>query len=757
MTETTFRAASWRAMAACMLTALLASCGGGGSASSDCTNIDPTRNPNLPGCPAVTPTPTPGTPGTPAITMMPLTLTLSDQSGAATTTVSAATPGVLQTVVRDSTGALLANATVSFTSTDDTMQFVPASGSALTDSAGVARVTVQAGSQAGAFTANAIAVKGTLAATGSLGYSASFPTLSLSAMTISPSPLSAGGTASVSVTVQSGAAAFAPVQMVSFSSPCSLAGKATLSSPVATVAGVATTSYIDKGCGASDTITASTALGGATTSQTGTVQVMTAAAGQIAFVSATPQNIALLGTGGPGRQESSTVVFKVMSASGGPISGVVVDFTLFGVPVQTGTGGIVISPASASTGADGTVSTTISAGTVNTPVRVLATVRGLVPVVTSVSDQLVVSTGIPDQDGMSLSTEIYNVEGAEYDGCASGVGSQVRVSLSDHFRNPVPDGTAVSFTTEGAVIAASCRTGLIMKIMNGVETWEKGEPGVCSVSFCSASPRALDGRLTVLAYVLGEESYIEDPNLPFSINRYDPSESFMDLCEPIRDSGAIMNGDANTTIKDSRSSACRLPVLGEEYIDTNGDGQYNIRGDGLYNGVLNMDPLTGRTSANNRSPTVHVRRSLVQVLSTSKAAITTSSTDPVQLAVCSTSTPFINTPVPFTLAIRDLNPTIFPGNTLAGNILPAGTEITISVSNGTIAGGEASYIVANTNDSSQANWTRTVLIRSDALQIESAATPGTYLCNDIAKSGTLNVRVVTPMGVVTTRSFGVND
>ena len=112
MTETTFRAVSSRAIAACMLSALLASCGGGGSASSDCTNIDPTRNPNLPGCPAVTPTPTPGTPGTPAITMMPLTLTLSDQNGAATTTVSAATPGVLQTVVRDSTGALLANATV---------------------------------------------------------------------------------------------------------------------------------------------------------------------------------------------------------------------------------------------------------------------------------------------------------------------------------------------------------------------------------------------------------------------------------------------------------------------------------------------------------------------------------------------------------------------------------------------------------------------------------------------------------------------
>lgn len=755
MTETNFCAASCRAIAACLLTALLASCGGGGSASGDCTSVDPTRNANLPGCPVVAPTP--GTPGTttPAVTMMPLALTLSDQNGAATTTVSAAMPGVLQTVVRDSTGALLANATVSFTSTDATMQFVPASGSALTDSAGVARITLQAGSQAGAFTANAIAVKGTLAASGSLGYSASFPTLSLSAMTISPSPLSAGGTASVSVTVQNGTAAFTPVQMVSFSSPCSLAGKATLSSPVATVGGVATTSYIDKGCGGSDTITASTALGGATTSQTGTLQVVSAAAGQIAFVSATPQNIALLGTGGPGRQESSTVVFKVMSASGAPISGIVVDFTLFGVPVQTGTGGIVISPTSASTGADGTVSTTISAGTVNTPVRILATVRGSSPSITSLSDQLVVSTGIPDQNGMSLSTEIFNVEGANHDGCISGIGSVVRVSLSDHFRNPVPDGTAVSFTAEGAVIGASCRTGLVMKIMNGVETWEKGVPGVCTVNFCSAAPRVADGRITILAYALGEESYVEDPTLPFSINRYDLGESFDDLCEPFRDNAAIM--DADSTVKDSQLSACRQPTLGEEYIDTNGDGLYNTRGDAVYNGVLNMDPLTGRTSANNRSPTVHVRKSLVQVLSTSTAAITTSNTVPIQLAVCNTSTPFINTAVPFTLAIRDLNPTIFPGNTLAGNILPAGTEITISASNGEIVSGEASYTVPNTNDSSQANWIHTVLIHSDATQVESAAAPGTYVCNDRAKSGALNVKVVTPLGVITTSSFNVND
>ena len=85
----------------------------------------------------------------------------------------------------------------------------------------------------------------------------------------------------------------------------------------------------------------------------------------------------------------------------------------------------------------------------NTPVRVTATIRGTSPAVTSTSDQLVISTGIPDQNSFSLSTSIFNVEGANFDGCPSNIGSTVSVCLGDHFNNPVPDGTAVSFTAEG--------------------------------------------------------------------------------------------------------------------------------------------------------------------------------------------------------------------------------------------------------------------------------------------------------------------
>ncbi len=473
-------------------------------------------------------------------------------------------------------------------------------------------------------------------------------------------------------------------------------------------------------------------------------------ASQVAFVSALPQNLALIGTGGPGRQETSTLTFKLLSSTGVPVPGVTVDFTLFGLPAGAATGGITLTPPNAVSGADGTVVTVVAAGSVNTPVRVLATARGYVPVVSAVSDELVVSTGIPDQNGMSLSTEIFNVEGASHDGCDAPVGTSVRVSLSDHFRNPVPDGTAVSFTAEGGVIGASCRTGLVSSITNGVETFVKGLPGVCSVKLCPASPRSTDGRITIMAYALGEESYEENSALPFSINRYDAGERFDDLCEPFRDDAAVLF--PNSTLKDSRVSACRAPASNEMYIDTNGDGRFNAIGDNAYNGVLNMDPATGKTLANNRSPTVHVRRSLVQVFSSSTAAIT--GADPAQLDRCVDGVLFANVPVTLTFAVRDTNPTIFPGNTLSGNILPAGTEITFATGNGKIISGER-YTVPNTNDTSEGNWLYSVTVRSDATQGLAA---GGYLCSDsTGRAGLLNVRVVTPKGIITSRNFNVFD
>ena len=691
-----------------------------------------------------------------------LKLVLVDAAGAALTQVSPDHAGTVQAMVKDGLGAAVPNVAVNFTTSDKSGVFVPASGSALTDANGLARVGLPAGSQAGAFTLTAGATVSGAVTSARVDYAVVFPTLTLSALRLTPSNLSAGGTGSLAVTVLSGSSPFVPAQSVSFTSPCAAAGKALISSPVITVNGVASTSYTDKGCGATDTITATTRLGDASFSRAGDVTVLSAIAGQIAFVSALPQNIAVRGTGGPGRQETSTVTFKVLDKNGNPVAGVSVDFFVFSnTGTAAGTGGLSLSPTTASSGADGSVSTVVAAGIVNTPVRISASLSATHPAVTSISDQLVVSTGIADQNSFSLSTKTFNVEGMNYDGCPSPVGSMVRASLADHFNNPVPDGTAVSFTAEGGAIDASCLTGLVStQLTNGTVVTQKGIAGECSVRFCPASPRPVDGRVTILAYALGEESFADDPSIPNSINRFDPGESFQDLCEPFRSDKAIRDSEANPTVMDAKNGrSCPSPAVGEPYIDTNGDGLHNRTGDGKYNGVLNMDPATQQTVINGRTPTVHVRASLVQVLSTSGAAITLLSVLPIQLDHCVDGTPFVNGAKTIGMAVRDVNPTIFPGNTLAGNILPAGTSIAITASNGRLLS-DANFIVPNTNEPSSAAWTYFVSLQSDAVQSGPAAVPGSnqnYLCTNPVTSGLLTVKVTTPLGLVTTQAFSVTD
>ncbi len=279
----------------------LAGCGGGGSACV--SGIDGL-------CAELKPANAATTVATTAAEKSSLTLTLIDASGATTTSVSPDKAGSLRALLKDAKGVAVSGVAVTFSTSDKTGAFVPASGTALSDGSGMAQVVLPSGTQAGAFTVTANASVGGSAATGSISYVVAFPTLTFSALTLTPSSLSAGGTASLGVTVLSGTNPFTPAQSVTFTSPCTVASKAAISSPVVTVNGVANTSYTDKGCGGVDPITASTTLGGATFIQSGAITVLPATGGQIAFASALPQNFALKGTGGlaarsPRRSRSS--------------------------------------------------------------------------------------------------------------------------------------------------------------------------------------------------------------------------------------------------------------------------------------------------------------------------------------------------------------------------------------------------------------------------------------------------------------------
>ncbi|NTV12432.1 MAG: hypothetical protein HGA96_00620 [Desulfobulbaceae bacterium] len=304
----------------------------------------------------------------------------------------------------------------------------------------------------------------------------------------------------------------------------------------------------------------------------------TSDSGAIRSISSTPTTITLRGTGGEGLTDTSHVIFKVVDQNASPISGKTVNFTL-----STTLGGTTLFPTSAISNTLGEVAVDVHAGTIGTPVRVIAsTVTNTGVTLTVASSQLVISTGLPDQDSFSLSNDTYNLEGWNYDG----VSANLTVRMADHFNNPVPDGTAVYFTTEGGAITPSCNT----------------LGGVCSVTLSSQSPRPIDGRVTILAYAIGEESFKDlDGD---GLADLSPNETVADLPEAWRDDNYNGYRDADETP-----------------IDFNNNGIYDLA-DGKFNTNLcneSVDPLdpTRVSSAGSCSTqkTVHVRKNLQVVFS----------------------------------------------------------------------------------------------------------------------------------------------
>jgi hypothetical protein len=645
-----------------------------------------------------------------------ITFALTDAAGATVTSISTGAPATAKATLKDAAGAAVANTVVTF-STDATLAAItPTAGTALTNAAGVASVALNPASltAAGAATLSATAQVGTppAAVTGSIGFSvgASAITVSAPVFGVGAAPLSAFGTTSITVTVASGGVAVTTPQNVTFSSPCASSGKAVLSTGVATVAGVATGSYRDNGCAGTDAVSASTA--GITSVSTNLV-ITPPTVGSLQFVSATPASISLKGTGGV---ETSQVVFKVVDSGGNPISGKTVTFGL-----STTVGGITLTPtpSTATSDANGLVVTNVNSGTVSTPVRVTATTAGATAgtTLTSQSSALTVTTGIPAQDSFSLSATKLNPEFRDFDGNTT----VLTARLADHFRNPVPDGTVVNFTAEGGSIVASCQTS----------------GGACSSTMTSQQPRPANGRATVLAYAVGEESFIDlngngvadlVPNEMVDING-----KSTDMPEAFRD-------DNENGIHDA----------GETFIDFNGDGIYST-GDGKYSGVLcdNVTAPPAGSSAGTCAATksVHVRGSIVIVFSGSNASISQISASPINLGGCTLAPAARNGVTAVDLRIVDV----------AGNPMPVGTTVVATTSDGTMVG-TTTFTQSNTNVTLAAGVkTHTVSIKDDSVTVTDPATGVATSCTDATTSGFLTITVTTPGGIVSTQQFPVSN
>ncbi|ABO24092.1 Ig-like domain-containing protein [Shewanella loihica] len=513
---------------------------------------------------------------------------------------------------------------------------------------------------------------------------------------VSPAVVSAGGTASISVTLQDDAGnLFSEPVEVKFSSVCAnkTPAEAEISSPVVAVNGVATTTYLAKGCVGDDAINVNAVVGSKSLSAKATLNVLSASVGSIKFVEAIPELIRLKGTGGA---ESSTVKFQVMDKNGNPVSNQRVNFSL-----NSDTGDIVLDPTTATTNSQGIAQTVVNSGTVATSVRVTAVVDGSSPEISSQSNLLVISTGLPDQDSFSLSADILNPEGWDYDG----VEVNITARLADAFNNPVPDGTAVSFTTEGGVIDSSCTT----------------QDGVCSVKWKSQNPRPTGktlfelgqeptlgadigqpygGRVTILARAIGEESFPDlNGNGRFDLvefedfktkqdvsgNPYDLDEAFVDhnedgLYNPKFDGEA--GGDAET------------------FVDFNNNKEFDVA-DGLYNGSLCALDETGAPHAGCSSvkKSLDVRASLVLVMSGSTAVAST----PIIVDSCTEDASLTDDPckgLNGNQTIDILGKSTGGVSIIVGDLhnqpLPQGTVITFTPSAGSLAS-KGSYTVTSTN------------------------------------------------------------
>ncbi len=527
-----------RYVLALVLAAGLAACGGGGG------------NPG---------TPSGKTPDTTVVNTDPrLTAGLVDTAGVATTSISASGYTVLNVKLTDPSGSPISNQLIDV-SGDSTKVIFPEGGTGLTSSAGIATVKVAraslTASGAGSLTVAYSYKVGSLTTypNGSapptadkvistfVGYQLSAANISLTNMDVGSSTLVAYGTRQVSVQANiNGVAVSATPVQISFTANCGQISPATAST---NSAGIAVVSYTATdaagatqstlGCsGKSVEISAST-IGAAVVSKS--LSISAAPATNLSFVAVTPAMIFLDNSGGT---TQAIAKFKLVNARGEALLGQDVLLTLKNqvagiVKASLGTVGNTAG-VTVTTDANGNVSVPIFSGTVPTSVVVNAALVSNSLVQTD-SAILTIASGRAAQDRVSLSIKELAIEGLNVDG----VTTDVTLSLADRQGNPVPDGTAVNFVTEGGVmIPPVCYTGGTKDLTTGVFS----NPGnsQCSVKIRSQAPRPVGGRVSILAYAAGEEDFV-DRNFN---NVFDAGDTFTDLGNAYRDDNENLTFDA---------------------------------------------------------------------------------------------------------------------------------------------------------------------------------------------------------------------
>jgi adhesin/invasin len=440
-----------------------------------------------------------------------------------------------------------------------------------------------------------------------------------------------------------------------------------------------------------------------------TLTIAAGSAGVIEISKIEPKVIGIIGSG---VAQIATIEFLVKDNLGNPVvDGTEVNFslgnTILGggetITTQDKTGETAIGTTN-----NGLVKVMLKSGRVAGNIDVIATVNETI----STAAKVTIVGSDPEAKHLSLAAEFFNVAG----GVTFGLLDQITAYVGDRFGNIVPDGTAITFMSEGGTIGSSIGGGAFttttqlgqataqlqtagptVPLLGGVPTL-RHDGYQCSGNYSrtGSSPDVPlcgnPGLVTIVAFTTGTESFT-DVN---GNGQYDVNEPYEDLSEP------YIDGNDNNQFD-----------VGELYIDVNGDHQFN-QGNNQFDGP-------GGQSSNTT-----IWQSIKILFSASTAPFQVEPTDF-----------YIPNGSGQSFSIKNIGD-------IYGNPLVAGSRLRVTTNNG-ILGGETDFIFEDTTER-EIDFIQFTLASQPAQQITSVVDgkETTSLTYPPTSSATITISIESP-------------
>ncbi|OTG89373.1 hypothetical protein B9T34_11910 [Acinetobacter sp. ANC 3813] len=469
-------------LSAVSIAVLLASCGGGGSdgyynQQQSGSNSGPSTNPNT---------------GEAVKSLNASAIQLKDLNGNSIAVITA--EGVTATVkVTDQSGNGVSGALVTFSSSGGVV-FGSSNGAVVTNANGEAiiSVTPQDASSTGAYKISATAeYDGNTANAKDATFTLQSLNVTLSNLAAAVTSLASGASTNITLKTLNDSSTAQNNVTVNFTASC---GTFDPASVISSNQGNVITSYkaiASNGdlCEGPVVVTASSPS--SSSSVTTTLNIAAVAADSLVYTTATDVN---LGIKSSGSAASSSIEFTLY-ANGVPARDKDVEVSLEKAPNDLHF--VTLNNRAVQTlksDSKGKIVVNLYPGNIPGPVEIKATLVAS-PSVSAISKGVKVSSGRVTQEGVSLSVSKQSLR-TDIDGDVSTIVAR----MVDRTGNPVPKDTVISFVSEGGKVDPNCMTD---------------DKGVCSVTLTTQSPRPLDNRVTVLAYVEGDKDYndIDGDNL----------------------------------------------------------------------------------------------------------------------------------------------------------------------------------------------------------------------------------------------------